>query len=183
MRVICGKQPAADMFQVRMFEHGLHQPLAQTMSAIIFVDEDITKISEDAKISDDTRHAYLAPVFVDTKDQRVGKRFIRALTRTCLGPIGMGKKIIYGVHIHSQRIIADGELITVGFDYLRHAASLSHHGIIAGGHMSLRGGRSSRQSNLLVTGDCFRRKCIALAMTNNSMEKNVQTYSMEYFYS
>lgn len=37
---------------------------------------------------------------------------------------------MHGVHIQTGWVRADGEWITVGFEYLRHAASLSHHGII-----------------------------------------------------
>ena len=37
---------------------------------------------------------------------------------------------MHAVHIQSGRVRADGKWITVGFEYLGHAASLSHHGII-----------------------------------------------------
>ena len=130
MRVVGGEQPAADMFQVGMFEHALHQPFAQSMSAKIFVDEDIAEIGNDGKISDDPRHANLTAAFVHAKDKRVGKCLLRAFARTCLCPVGAGKKIIHGVHIQAGWVRADGELIAMGFEYLRHAASLSQHGII-----------------------------------------------------
>ena len=37
---------------------------------------------------------------------------------------------MHGVHIQSSWVRADGKWITVSFEYLGHAASLSHHGII-----------------------------------------------------
>ena len=130
MRIICGEQPAADMFQVGVFEHALDEPFAQPMTAKIFVDEDITKISNNGKISDDACHAYHAAAFVQAKHERVGKCQVGALARTCLCPIRAGKKVIHSIHIQAGWVRADGELITMNFHHLRHAASVSHHGII-----------------------------------------------------
>ena len=98
--------------------------------AIIFMDEHIANISEDGIITDHTRNAYLFSAFVYAKDKRIGQCAFRAFARTSLCPIGAGKKIIDGIHIQAGWVGADGELITMGFNYLRHAASLSHHGII-----------------------------------------------------
>ena len=103
------------MAQVGVVEDALHQPFAQTVSPIIFVNEDIAKIGDNGKISDDTSHAYLLVALIQAKDKRVGKCCIRTLARTCLCPIGAGKKIIHGIHIQSGWIRADGELITMYF--------------------------------------------------------------------
>ena len=89
-----------------------------------------------------------------------------AFARTSLCPIGAGEKIIHGVHIQSGWVRADGELITMGFDYLCHAASVSHHGIIAEIHVIARASLFFAEAIPdHYVGDCFGRKSIALAMT------------------
>ncbi len=67
--VIGGKQPTADEFQVRVFEHGLHQPLAQAMPAKILMDKDIAKIGDNDCVGYYPRHAYLMAAFIDAEDQ------------------------------------------------------------------------------------------------------------------
>ena len=63
---------------------------------------------------------------------------MRVSGRTSFCPVGAHEKIENGIHIQSRGVVADGELSTVGFDHLRHAASLSHHGIIADVHVIAR---------------------------------------------
>jgi hypothetical protein len=190
MSIVGGEQPAADVAQVGMFEHGLHQPLAQTMSTKIFMNEDIAEIGDDGVIGHNPRHADLSTALIDAEDERVGECRIGVFARAGLCPVGAGQKIIHGVHIQSGWVRADGELITMYFHYLRHAASLSHHGIIPEIHVIA--SRALRRSNptiwrLLRAGPRYGREKHSPYSTTSPrndiikiMEKNVQTYSLEY---
>ena len=55
---------------------------------------------------------------------------VRAARAAALRPISAGEKIEDGVKIQPRGVGTNGESITLSFDYLCHAASLSHHGII-----------------------------------------------------
>ena len=56
---------------------------------------------------------------------------------------------MHGVHIQAGWVRADGELIAVSFDDLRHAVSVSQHGIMAGIHVIARTLLFFVRSNLL----------------------------------
>ncbi len=70
--------------------------------------------------------------------------------------IGAREKIENGVNVQSRGIVADGELITVGFDHLCHAASLSHHGIIADVHVIA---SKNRSATFMSPAKVKRHKC------------------------
>jgi len=178
MRVVCDEQPAADMVQVWVFEDAFHQPFAQALTAKILVDEDIAKIADNGKISNNPRHTYLTLACIQAKGKRVGKRLICTLARTRARPIGTSQKIVHNSHLEAEWVGADGELVVMDFEHLGHAASVSQHGIIPEIHIIARTVFSLKQS--LHNRGWLRAKG-ALAMTYKLMENYVQTYSMEYF--
>ena len=105
--------------------NGLHQPLAEAMRAIRFVNEDIAQIRKDRVIGDNARKADLFFLIVQAKDERIGKRTFDAFARASLRPIGAREKFNNCVDVEADRIRADDELIPPHFDDFLHGASLS----------------------------------------------------------
>src|SRR5687768_4297553 len=124
--VTCSKSPAAQTLQIRMSMNCFHQPFAEPIGAIIFVDKDIAEIGEDGIVTDDTREADLPFIIIQTKYKRVGKRAFRAFTRAPFCPVGACEKIDNRVPVQPRRICTDCELITMNFDDLGHGVSLSY---------------------------------------------------------
>jgi len=110
-----GERPAAQALQVGMTHYGFDQPLAETMHAILFVNENIAKVGEDGVIADDARKTDLLFAIIQAEDQRVADGALGAFTRTTRRPIGAREKITNGIDIEPRRVGADGEIIFVDF--------------------------------------------------------------------
>src|SRR5919108_4181896 len=96
-----------------MAHHGLNQPLAKAMSAIIFVDKDITQISKDSVVADNACQADLLDevTLIQAEDQRISERPLRAFAWTAQCPVGACEKITDSIEIEPCRISADDEII------------------------------------------------------------------------
>ena len=125
VRVARGESPAAQALQVGMTHNGFNEPLAETMRAIVFMDEDIAKIGEDRIIADDPRKTDLLLAVVEPEDKRVGKRSFRPFARSSLCPVGAREKVADGINVEAGRVSADGEIIFVDFNQLWHGVSVS----------------------------------------------------------
>lgn len=125
MRVVRDQNPAAQILQVRMLHDGLHQPFAEPVGAVIFVNEDVAQIAKDRVIADDARHSDLFVSMIDAEDERMFEGAFRAFTWTRVCPIGAREKIADGINIEPRRVGADGVLIAVDFNDLWHGMSLS----------------------------------------------------------
>src|SRR5262249_49402374 len=102
-----------------------HEPLAQPVRSIVFVDKYIAQIGEDSEIRDDPREADLFLPIVQPKNERIGKRTRCPFSWTSLGPIGAREKIANFIQIQSCRISANSELVLFCFEYFLHGVSLS----------------------------------------------------------
>ena len=109
MRIACDKSPAAQTKQVGVGHDGFDQPFAETVSAVLFMNEYIADICEDGIVADDARDANLFRAFVNAEDQRVGERAFGAFARTAFRPVGAREKIADDINIQTRRISADGE--------------------------------------------------------------------------
>ena len=109
MRIACDKSPAAQTKQVGVGHDGFDQPFAETVSAVLFMNEYIADICEDGIVADDTRDADLFRAFIYAEDQRIGERAFGALAWTAFRPVGAREKIADGVSVQACRICADGE--------------------------------------------------------------------------
>ena len=82
--IVRDQHPAPHFSKVGVLHNGLHQPLAETMGAVVFVDEDVAEISEDRVIADDARDADLFGAVIDAEDERVPDGAFRAFPRACI---------------------------------------------------------------------------------------------------
>ena len=103
--IACNEAPAAESLQVGMRHDAFHHPLAEGLSAIIFVDEDIAEIGKDCMISYDTRKADLFTAIVDAEVQRMLDGTFDQVARTFICPVGAGEKITNGFDVKAGRII------------------------------------------------------------------------------
>lgn len=103
----------------------LHQPFAQALTAVVFMDKDIAQPGERGVIADDARKTNLAGTIIDAKGERVLKITHNGFTRPSLCPIGAPEHVGDGIDIEAGRVRADGEVVAVGFNYLWHGVSVS----------------------------------------------------------
>ena len=66
----------------------LDEPFAKTVGAVLFVDEDIAKISEDGVIADDACQTDLFVTMIHAKDKRMIECALGVFARTPRCPIG-----------------------------------------------------------------------------------------------
>jgi len=125
VRVTRRKSPAAQTLQIGVAVDSFHQPFAESVRAILFVDEDIAEISKDGVIGNDARESYLLFSIVESEDERVGKCAFGAFARASLCPVGARKKVNNRVHIEAGSVGADGEFILARLKYFLHGVSLS----------------------------------------------------------
>ena len=69
MRIARDEAPAAQSLQFGMRHDRFHQPFAEGMTSIIFMDEDITDVGKDREIGNDAREAHLSFAIVHSKIQ------------------------------------------------------------------------------------------------------------------
>lgn len=119
------ESPAAQALQVWMTVDGLHQPFAETLGAIIFVDEYVTKIGEDGIIADDARQTDLFFAVIEAEDKRIFEGAFSAFVWASLCPIGAREHIGDGTNIETRGVGADDEIVTLDFDDLWHSVSVS----------------------------------------------------------
>jgi hypothetical protein len=101
------------------------QPFAQTMGAIIFVDEDVAKVGKYGVIADNTPQPDLFFAVINAEDQRVLESAFGAPAWTCVCPVGAPQKITDHINVKTLRICANGEWMAMGFDNLWHGVSVS----------------------------------------------------------
>lgn len=99
------KAPAAESLQVGMRHDAFHHPLAEGLSTVIFVDEDIAEIGEDCMVGDDAGKADLYRAIINAEIQRVFDGAFDQVARAFVCPVGAGEKITNGVNVEAGWII------------------------------------------------------------------------------
>lgn len=125
VRVARGEGPAAQTLQVGVGHDGFDEPLAETVGAVVFVDEDIAQVGKDGVVADDAGETDLPVAVVETEDQRMVEGAFGAFARTSRCPVGAGEESGDGVTVEAGGVGADGEVVPVDFGHLRHGVSVS----------------------------------------------------------
>ena len=98
-----------------MTVNGFHQPFAETLAAMIFMDEDITQPRERCVITDDARKPDLLVRMIDAKDKRVLHIARDDITCAPLCPISAREHVSDRVNIKPRGVGADGVKLFLRF--------------------------------------------------------------------
>ena len=98
---------AAQPLKLRMQEHALDEPVAESTAAALLEDEDVGEIGVRGEVGNDAGKADLASALEETEGDGAGDGAFEDLTRDAGRPVGGGQDTVYEIDVESRPVGRD----------------------------------------------------------------------------